>query len=163
MRSDTWYDTAEICFNGHVSNEYSVSYPNHNKNFCDECGAKTIQKCPECEKAIRGHYHVPGVIGFSSEYTSPAFCYHCGIAFPWLKEKLDAAKEITMMIDELSPDEKVALNQSLDDLIKDSPRAPVAALRFKKLVAKASSAVGSAFRDILVDIASETAKKALWP
>jgi hypothetical protein len=39
-------------------------------------------------------------------------------------------------LDELSPDDKELLKGSLDDLVADTPRTPLAATRFKKLVAK---------------------------
>jgi hypothetical protein len=38
-----------------------------------------------------------------------------------------------------------------------------AAIRVKKLLSKAGSETGMAFRKILLDIASEAAKKALFP
>ncbi len=57
--SDGWYDTAQICINGHVINSMSKSHPEHNKKFCDKCGEPTITNCPKCNAPIRGHYHEP--------------------------------------------------------------------------------------------------------
>ena len=57
--SDCWYDIAQICINGHVINSMSKSHPEHNKKFCDKCGAPTITNCPKCNTPIRGHYHAP--------------------------------------------------------------------------------------------------------
>lgn len=59
--------------------------------------------------------------------------------------------------------ERELLKQSLDDLVRDTAKTQVAALRFKKLVGKAGNVVAGGLRDILVDIASETAKKILFP
>jgi len=53
-----WYDTAQICTNGHVINSMARSEPKHNKKFCDKCGAKTIMNCPNCNSPIRGDYHI---------------------------------------------------------------------------------------------------------
>jgi hypothetical protein len=47
--------------------------------------------------------------------------------------------------------------------VRDTPKTTVAATRFKKLVLKGGKELAGGFRDILVDIASETAKKILWP
>jgi hypothetical protein len=54
-----WYDTAQICINGHIINSMSKSHPEHNKKFCDKCGAQTITNCPNCNAPIRGYYHAP--------------------------------------------------------------------------------------------------------
>ena len=51
---------------------------------------------------------------------------------------------------------------SLDELIKDSSMAQVSAGRFKRLAAKAGKEAPGFFKDLLVDLVSETAKKAIW-
>jgi len=51
---------------------------------------------------------------------------------------------------------------TLDDIVADTPKTPVAASRFKRLVAKPGGAAAEAFMDIFTDIASETAKKMIW-
>jgi hypothetical protein len=61
----------------------------------------------------------------------------------------------------LTPTEKEALSKSLDDLVKDTPQTQVAATRFKKLLSKVSKEGGTALREILVSVLSETAKKTL--
>ncbi len=66
--SEGRYDTAQICMNGHIINSMSKSHPEHNKEFCDKCGARTITKCPHCNTPIRGHYHEP--LGFFPSGTS---------------------------------------------------------------------------------------------
>lgn len=59
---------------------------------------------------IRGHYVIPGVFGFGSQYEAPDFCADCGAPFPWAsrqariyelmnildEEKLDAATELAV-------------------------------------------------------------------
>ena len=45
----------------------------------------------------------------------------------------------------------------------DHQKSEQAAVDVKKIVAKVSGPVAKVFRDILVDIASETAKKMMWP
>jgi hypothetical protein len=65
--------------------------------------------------------------------------------------------------DQLSEEERKDLANTLDDLVRDVPGTQVSAGRFKRLVAKAGAGTANALKDILVDIASETAKKAIWP
>ncbi len=55
------------------------------------------------------------------------------------------------------------MRDSLDDIVRDTPKTTVAATRFKRILAKAGTGAGQAFRDILVDVISETAKKMIWP
>jgi hypothetical protein len=156
------YDVAQICLNGHVVNDSIKVSPEDSKKFCDKCGAVTITNCLKCRQEIQGYYHVPNVLGFH-KYAAPAFCYNCGSPFPWTESRLKAAKELAREIEDLSDKEKDILEQSIDEIISDSPKTTLAALRFKKLVAKAGKVAAEALRDILVDIVSETAKKTLWP
>jgi len=62
-----------------------------------------------------------------------------------------------------SPEEKKLLETSIDDLVRHTPAATVAAVRFKSMVGKAGKTVADGFRDILVDVLSEAVKKTLWP
>ncbi len=157
-----WYDAAQICPNGHVVNATSVSFPEGNKKFCNKCGEPTITACQSCNSPIQGILHISGS-GFSSfEYAPPRFCHECGSIYPWTKVRLEAARELADELN-LSNEEKETLKQSIKDLVQDTPRTQVAASRFKRLVAKAGPQVGAMFRDILVDVLSETAKKTLFP
>ena len=162
---DSWYDTAQICMNGHPINCMSVSSPEHNKKFCDRCGAKTITNCENCSTPIKGFYHNPWAIrpGNLSWFTPRSFCDNCGKPYPWTEAKLKAAQELSDELDNLSPEEREILKKSLDDIIRDTPQTTVAANRFKKLVAKAGKVAADGFRDILVDVLSEAAKKIIWP
>lgn len=157
------YDVAQICLNGHVISSFVKNFPQHSKKYCDKCGAETITKCLNCNSEIQGYYHVSGVISARHSYSVPAFCYNCGKPFPWTESKIQTARELAQEIENLSDDEKRILTQSIDDIVKDSPRTPLAATRFKKIISKASKGAATALRDILVDIVTEAAKKTLWP
>ncbi|WP_342315558.1 DUF2321 domain-containing protein [Lysobacter sp. FW306-1B-D06B] len=50
----------------------------------------------------------------------------------------------------------------LAELTKDGPKTQVASLRFKKVMAKVGSSVAFGVREIVVDVLSEAAKKAIW-
>lgn len=159
---DSFYDVAEVCPNGHVANHSTQTYPQHNRTFCEKCGEKTITKCPACHEPIRGDYHVSGYVG-PSGYEPPAFCSDCGRPFPWTDRRLAAAKELVLEAEHLTADERIQLAETLDDIVRDVPRTQIAAMRFKRLATKAGAATAGALRDIIVDVASETAKKIIWP
>ena len=158
--TDGWYDIAQICTSGHVINSCFVSTPHINRNFCERCGAPTIINCPYCSATIRGSYRTRSS---TSSFTRPSYCPDCGKAYPWIEARLKAAQELSDEVDNLSPEERSLLKKSLDDIVRDTPQTTVAANRFKRLVAKAGKPVADAFRDILVDILSEAAKKIIWP
>lgn len=155
------YDTALICLNGHVISEAMRRYPEDSRKFCDECGAASISTCPRCSQAIQGEYQVDGAVAFGPTMPAPAFCGECGAAFPWTEAKLNAARELIEESDELSPEEKARLKESVPDLMHDGPKTAVAVVRVKKAMMKIGRAAGEALQKILVDIASETVKKTM--
>jgi hypothetical protein len=59
--------------------------------------------------------------------------------------------------------DKILLQSTIDDLVVDTPRTSLALARFKKLMLKIGKQGADAFKDILVDVLSEAAKKQLWP
>jgi hypothetical protein len=154
------FDTAQICLNGHVTNASSKTFPDANADFCRDCGQPTISACPKCSGAIRGNYNVPGVI-VASRYRRPAFCSGCGEPYPWTSRALDAARDLAKDAD-LSPGEMVQFETSLEAITQDSPSAVAAGSRFKTLLGKVGVATADGIRKVLVDVASETAKKAIW-
>jgi hypothetical protein len=155
------YDVAQICLNGHVINGFFLSYPEHNSGHCEKCGGKTITECPKCNTKIRGTYSAPGIVSFG-ESRAPAYCYKCGTGYPWTESRLSAAREYVREMEHLSDNEKGILERSLDDLLRDTPKTQVSALRFKQLTAKAGHAAVEGMRAILIDVMAETAKKAIW-
>jgi hypothetical protein len=96
-----------------------------------------------------------------TEDEPPRFCHKCGSPYPWTEAGIEAARELAREAENLNKDERGLLEQSLDDVIRDSPRTGLAAERIKRLLTKASKGTAQAIRDILVDIASETAKRSL--
>ncbi|RAN86891.1 hypothetical protein B5P41_26760 [Bacillus sp. SRB_28] len=162
-RENSWYDTAQICLNGHIINDSVTLYPKRKQDFCDKCGDKTIMFCQNCNANIRGDYHVPGVGSLGLTYTPPGYCYSCGKPYPWTASALEAAKELAKEVEGLTPAEQELLSQSIDEIVKNGPKTVVATTRFKKLATKFGSGIGNAFREILVDVVSESVKKSLWP
>ena len=159
--SDSYYDTAQICLNGHVVNSMASSSPQSNQNYCDECGAQTITACQECKASIRGYYHVPGVIGFF-DYNKPAYCFNCGKAYPWTASSIEAASELADELEILTKEEKQQLKDSFPDLIKNTPKTAVAETHFKKLIRKAGTEAYTGMKSILINVVSEAVKKSVF-
>ena len=152
-----------MCLNGHLITTFFHTHPDHNKNFCDKCGAKTISACLKCQTEIRGHYYQPGVADLSRPGPPPSFCHNCGNPHPWTERRLTAAREVAEDADQLDDAEKQGLKDSVDELVHNTPAAPSAVIKYKKFVAKAGRQVGEGLRSILIDVVSETIKKQIWP
>lgn len=161
MSEDGYYDLAQICENGHVTNDSANEYRSRNQTHCRRCGARTITQCPECKTDIRGYYHWPGVVSIK-EYKAPAFCHHCGEPYPWTAATLRAVEELADEMDALSDDERAVLKQTLPDLVMETPRVRLAETRFKKLMRKAGAEGVEAMRALLTDLVSETVRKTLF-
>lgn len=162
-RDRTWYDITQVCINGHVINDSYKKYPEHNQNFCEDCGEKTITSCPGCKADIRGARHLDG---YGSDFfvdIPPSYCAHCGNPYPWTSLAIEAAIELAQEVEGLTTEEREMLSKSIEEIVKGGPKTPVATTRFKKVAAKFNKGIWNAFRDILVDVASESAKKMLWP
>jgi hypothetical protein len=155
------YDTAQICENGHVITRSAESDPKFTEDHCSKCGAKTITACGHCGQKIRGYLH--GVMPRNYDKPAPKFCHKCGTPYHWTEKGIKAAKELIAEAEKLSPEERESLSKSLDDLVRDTPGTHGAVIRFKKFLPKAGREIADAVRSIVVDIASEAAKKALYP
>ncbi len=161
LNGNSGFDTAQYCLNGHRSNSCYHTAPEGNQEYCTRCGSKTIIACPVCDAQIRGYRFDSSGFGFSST-TLPRCCYNCGSPYPWTSSALDAAREMALELEDLSPEEREALAGTLDDLVADGPMTTVAVTRFKKLAAKAGGPAASAFRDVLVNVISESARRAIY-
>ena len=152
------YDVAQICLRGHVIAASAGSSPQFRQEFCDRCGERTAMECLECQSPIRGYYSG----GLAISYDRPTYCHACGKPYPWTKRSLQAARDLADELDELTSEEREKLKGTLDDVIRDTPQAQTAAVRFKRYVAKAGPVAGQSFREILTDILSEAARKTIW-
>jgi hypothetical protein len=157
------YDASQVCLNGHLISTFARTQPEHNKNFCDKCGAATICKCQKCDADIRGHFFEPGVINLVPPGPPPSFCHNCGNAYPWTEQRLRAAGEVADGAEELDENEKLSLKDSVEVLVRNKPSAPNAIIKYKKLAAKAGKQVADGLKSLLVDVLSEAIKKQMWP
>lgn len=155
-----WTDTAQICLNGHLINAASEYSTIKNKKHCSDCGEPTTTTCPECSAKIPGKIHYVNVIG-GSNYKVPAFCSECGKAYPWTKQKIAAAKELASEVEGITSDQVQLLEESIVQISQDNPQAQVGATRINKIMKSVTGATGEILHKLIVDIASETAKKVL--
>jgi hypothetical protein len=156
-----YYDTAQICKNGHVINKYCRTHPDNRNDFCNECGAVAIVSCEFCHNSIKGDYH-SDIVFAVNEYTPPKFCPHCGNPYPWTASKLEAAKQLFRELDGLESDERQKLEDCLDDLIVEKPKTELAGMRFKKIMKKVTKESYETVRTVVTDLVSESIKRTLF-
>lgn len=155
------YDIAQVCANGHVITQFAQTRPENTKRFCPDCGAATISSCPGCSKPIQGYRHGGRVHALASR-EPPAFCHECGSPYPWTEKRFAAIKQLADEVPEFSPEDRVELRESVDDIVRQTPNSPVAINRLKKLMKKGGQWVADGVRSILVDVLSEAIKKQIW-
>jgi hypothetical protein len=117
--------------------------------FCQQCGAKNIVACEDCQTPIDHRY--PSDIH--------KYCVGCGKPFPWTVTALASAREYTDELEGLSGEDKTVLKGTFIDLTFDSPKTEIAASRFKTILRKLTPDVAETIRKTIVEIASETAVK----
>jgi hypothetical protein len=75
--------------------------------------------------------------------------------------KISVAKEHIAEIEDFTTDERTQLEAAIVDLSTPNPRAELGAARFKRLMRRVAPSVGNGLWKIVLDVASEAAKKAL--
>lgn len=149
--------TQRTCLNGHVISNY-VEEESAQQMWCHRCGQPTIDKCPACNGPLRGGHKFRPV---STNPKPDAYCLHCGRPLPWTEQAMSAAKEYADELTELDQSEKALLKSTLDDIASDTPRTNLAISRFKKLAAKVGPSAGEMLRKLVMDLATDAAKKHL--
>jgi hypothetical protein len=109
------FETAQIVITSGIE-----SFKGGMEEFCQKCGKKTITKCPACKSPIRGAYR-RNDMNILIDYNPPSFCIKCARRFPWTLTKLRAARKLINQLADLSKEEKEALKNTLDDIIRDTP------------------------------------------
>lgn len=163
MRTGTedYFDRGLVCRNGHWVNYRADDYPSDNASYCSECGAEAIDKCDSCQATIRGEHVYPRVPGFAKQGPPAAYCYSCGRPYPWTVARLQAAQDLLDLVGGSDPEHE-RLKGSLGDLVVDTPKTQVAATRMGFFLQRVAPQAAEAMRQLLVDVASEAAKKVLF-
>ena len=161
------YDTAQTCVNGHVISDMTLCHPELCQKFCSKCGAATLTACPSCDTSIRGHFSLAGLVRLVNllepDYPVPHFCHECGQAYPWTAAGLKAVQDLADEVEAFSQQDREALRESLNDIVRDTPQTSLASKRFARLLNKAGPTAATAIKDILVNLVTETAKRQIWP
>lgn len=142
-------------------NGYYIKRPQHNRNFCERCGAETITICESCKVEIHGYYIVQAVIFSRSEFKIPYFCHNCGKPYPWTETKIKIAQERIKELEDVSSEDREILNQNIQNIAVDNPKTELATMKINKVIKKYIKTTGKIIYKIFIDIASETAKKML--
>ncbi|KUO66100.1 MAG: hypothetical protein APF84_12320 [Gracilibacter sp. BRH_c7a] len=163
--SDTQYDVAQICLNGHLVNEATKKSPQFSSKYCGKCGQPTIDKCPLCKSPIASRYQRSRTPSMSSSPESPVpfYCHDCGKPYPWTQTIIDTTIELISGEDELTPEDKKIITENLPDIISQTPRTPLAASRVRKTLEGMSGAGKEVFKQLLSDNVTESAKLLIWP
>ena len=170
MPKDGTYDLAQICLNGHIINSSAQTALLHNKDFCPKCGSPTITNCLNCQQPIDGDFYVRRGSNWVTgkmhlikirDFILPLFCPKCGVLFPWTEKKIEVSKEIVSECTDLNQEEKELFAKSINDIIKDTPETILSTNRIKKILAKLGKGVPEGLMDLIIDVASEPAKKIL--
>ena len=154
------YDVAQVCMNGHVTNDSTQHMPDHNQEYCDKCGKKTITSCTNCQTNIKGWYWGGGIS--TKEFHPPSYCHKCGNPFPWTETRIKTVIEYSQEFGGLNNIEASELGNAITDIISETPRTQLGASKFKTIMSKVGTESANAIREIIVDIVSETAKKIIW-
>lgn len=154
------YGYVTICLNGHIVSKYNA---NHQK-YCSQCGAETYSFCPKCQTHIRGIFSTPGVILIGEQpYELPHYCHECGSLYPWTQKILDNSIELLALDDDLDDESKELIKNAIPELIVDVPTTPIAIAKYRKGISACGQILKDSLRQLLIDIVSETTKKALFP
>lgn len=144
------YHNAQICLQGHVrSSDGRYERGEH----CTKCGAACIDNCQYCGAPLRGQLANSSV----RHYDLPFFCPapECGIAYPWMQDRLETARELLDDTENLSLDERAEVWDLLKFAMSDPKSDWVQAKT--KLIRTKLAKVSTASRDILLDFAAKVA------
>ena len=147
-----------VCMNGHW---YISKCLLQGERYCEKCGQKIIDRCPSCGAFIKelGYTNIVSV-GFP-EYELAAYCQKCSKAYPWTQSALDATAEIILAERQLSDSDKKKLIASLPDIISDTPRTELAAMRLTSAAASAGKFTANALLQFAINFGGSVALKVL--
>jgi hypothetical protein len=152
-------DTMQVCKNGHMITHTAEHMPERRKAFCDDCGAPTITACPECNRKIPGLDWDSPVIG-GGRKTPPNYCLDCGSAYPWHQAAIVNAIETLEELGVTGDDIQTAI-VALPELIGETPKAEVSALRMKRVLKSLGKPAYDVGIKVVSDLVSQTVRKLL--
>lgn len=150
------YDMAQICERGHLITDSGKTTPELLRDFCKECGSRTLTACLMCERSIDGRMINSGAYGF--EFPVPQYCVGCGSPFPWTTSRIDTLLEA---IEELEIDDgdKEKLKTSVIDIISETDKTPIAVSRYKRVVGALNERFQKMMWNVFSNVATATVKQ----
>jgi hypothetical protein len=140
----------------------------NNDPFCAECGSIIISKCLSCGQPIQPIYRSENITrskgsrAYHEIPTAPPYCSKCGKPFPWTQQKIDILSEYVSE-SPVNPAEKQSLIEGIPDILSDSPQTRIKANVWKSFIKKIGKEGWAILQPILIEIASTTAKKIIFP
>lgn len=134
---------AFICEKGHVISNSSKTCM---RNYCN-CGSKIVSRCSECDAVILGRPVDEYLYGAS--YEAPAYCHQCGKPYPWTSLAIESTLLALEESKELSKIEIQQLADILPDVITETPRTRLAAVRIKKVIASAGGFAAECLKEFV--------------
>jgi hypothetical protein len=138
---------AQICMTGHVLHCDGNTF--NSEEYCKACGSPCIDACPNCKESIRGK-----LLYRSVDYQRPSFCHACGLAYPWLAERLRTARELLYHDDQLTEDDRQSLWPDLH-YVMSNPKADLVPAKRKLIDIKLSKAT-QWVREAVLDLTAKT-------
>ena len=162
---DPYYDVAQVCLGGHMVTITAWRHPSTTSPFAPRVAgrrprsARTVRSpskgSTRCLTAVRCSLgsQVPSAARTSATLAVPPI--H---GLPRLSRAPNCWLRNSTCFDQ--PDRHaLAL---IPDLVHEGPRTAAATERFRRLVSKAGEAVPELMKDLLVNVAAESVRKALW-
>jgi hypothetical protein len=155
MTPDDLFCIAQICLNGHVLTSDGMVLGE--REHCNKCGAVSIETCQHCGAFVRGQEK------YSSDFELPLFCYApgCGRPYPWMREKLETARELLDNDDKLSLEQRESLWGDLKYVMSD-PKADLVPAKWTLIKIKLEKA-GKAVREPLLDLTAKVIAEVAKP
>jgi hypothetical protein len=153
---DARFYAAQLCLHGHVITADGMN-PIREDEHCQECGSRCIHRCEQCRAPIRGKRTMHG----GEDYQVPSFCYNCANPYPWMKDRLDTARDLLWHDDNLSLEERESLWDLLQYVMTD-PKSDLAPAKRKLIDIKLKPAV-AATREFILDFLARFAAQMAQP
>jgi hypothetical protein len=102
-------------------------------------------------------YEIPDVL-----FTLAAYCGDCGATFPWTSRAIEASKELAIVLN-IQENDRNELPELIENLVRQTPRTSVAAIKLRALLQKTGPLAMEGFKQILIGVVTEGAKKLVWP
>ncbi len=154
------HDTAQVCPNGHVSNDSMQTHTHANEDYCSKCGEPTLSECPNFRAPIRGAYYDRW--GARDSYSLPGYCFKCGKQFPWTERRITAAIQMLADSGDLESVDAEQFKSSLDAVARETAEAELGASWLKRLLGKMPDAGREALKRTLYGVLTEAAKRQIF-